>query len=87
MNANEATPVSINNRASTHWTQELHWLVAPFWSTRTLRLPIPPNAINTWLLRYIAGEWHIDGGRTSHLFWLAHEQHTYLGVYRTVPLP
>lgn len=44
-----------------------------------LLLPIPPSAINAWLLRYIAGEWHIDGGRTSYTFWLAHEQHEYRG--------
>jgi len=69
----------MNNRAERQWLHDLWWALAPFWGSRTLLLPIPPQQIDQWLLRYIAGDWSVDGGRNSQLFWLTRDLHDYRG--------
>lgn len=63
-----------------HWIQDLCWLVAPFWGTKTLLLPIPPQQINNWLLRHLDGEWSVDGGPNGRMLWLTRNSHIYRGV-------
>lgn len=69
----------MNHKASRHRIQDLCGLVAPFWGTKTLLLPIPPQQINNWLLRHIAGEWCVDGGRIGRRLWLVRDLHEYRG--------
>ncbi|MEZ4677058.1 MAG: hypothetical protein R2932_22840 [Caldilineaceae bacterium] len=67
MNANEATPVSINNRASTHWTQAT-LAGCLFWRALGRCDAHRQSAINTWL-RYIADGPTLMEGTSPYSGW------------------